>query len=144
MSDIGKMSDVLIGCRISDFGDISGSSSKFRTSWWIINIYPIHTQLIQNYINIFRRGILTLTFCIHSLNHYKNFSIAPTFMTNQHIGFFPKCRPTFQNVGWHIRFFLKCRPTFSKTPFQMKVEMSWRWGLENEISADISEMSADI
>jgi len=25
MSDIGKMSDVVIRCRMSDFGDISGS-----------------------------------------------------------------------------------------------------------------------
>ena len=87
------------------------------------NICPIHTQLMQNYINIFRIDILTLTFFIHSLSHYQNLSIAPTFMTSQHIGFFPKCRLIFsQNVSRHIRFFLKCRPTFSKHHFK------WGWG----------------
>ena len=74
MSDIREMSDVVIGCRISDFGDISGPSSKFRTSRQITNIYSkclkkcnfnifikiIHTQLMQNYINMFRIGILNL------------------------------------------------------------------------------------
>jgi len=40
MSDIREMSDVVIGRRISDFGDISGPFSKFQTSWSISNIYP--------------------------------------------------------------------------------------------------------
>jgi len=90
------MSDVVIGCRISDFGNILGTSSKFWTSWRITNICPIHTQLMQNYINIFRTGIITLIFCIHLLSHCKNFSIAPTLMTSQHNGFFSKCRPTYR------------------------------------------------
>ena len=112
--------------RISNFGDISGTSSKFRTSSWITNICPIHTQLMQNYINIFRIGILSLTFWIHSLSQCKNLSIAPTFMTSQHSGFFPKCRLTFQEKsdmskrhfkwGWGRRndegLKMKCRPTF--------------------------------
>jgi len=32
MLDIGEISDVVIGCWILNFGDISGTSSKFRTS----------------------------------------------------------------------------------------------------------------
>jgi len=69
-----------IGChnQMSDFRDISETSSKFQTSWRITNICLIHTQLIQNYINMFRIGILILTFCIHSLNCF-NFQHQPTY-----------------------------------------------------------------
>jgi len=123
-----------------DFRDISGTSSKFWTSWRITNICPIHTQLIQNYINIFRVSILILTFYIHSLSHCKNFSIAQTSMISQHTGFsqnvgqhFPEMSADIsdfpQNVGRHFlkRHFkcgwgcrggeglkMKCRPTFQK------------------------------
>jgi len=42
---------------------------------------------MQNYINMFRIDILSLTFCIHSLTHCKNFSIASIFNTNNILDF---------------------------------------------------------
>ena len=59
---------------------------------------------MQNFI-MFRIGILTFTFYIHSLTYCRNFSIATTFKTNI-LGFsemladiFPKYRPTYRNFS---------------------------------------------
>ena len=114
---------------------------------------------MQNYINMFRICVLILTFYIHSLTYCKNFSIALTFKTNQHIGFFSKCRLTYRifpiisadifqnaisnaggdvvtvrawkrNVGWHFR---NVGPTFKTLPTRSCFCCSHHYPLSNSI-----------